>query len=73
MSTENPKLIAEINRDNDTHSLEISGLSGRELLIIHTSLEKYIEEKAGMPIDIAVRMAAVIENEEEEERSGKSH
>jgi len=56
-----PKITIEFDREKGTHSLEIDGLNGKELLLAIQSLTKVVEEKIGMPIEMAMIMAKMEE------------
>ena len=65
-SKDESKLIIKFNRKKEMHTLESKGLTGKELLLSYQSLKRYIEEKIGMSVDLALKLAIVNQKEENE-------
>jgi hypothetical protein len=60
------QITITFNREKDTHLLEVEECNGKEMLLAYQSLRRSIEEKIGIPVDMALDIYTAKQGEEDE-------
>ena len=63
------QITITFDRENKTHNLVIDECNGEELLLAYQSLANSIEEKVGMPVEMAQMMAYAQQEKGKEDES----